>query len=81
MGLFRSVASEYVSGRNRSIVVPEVHVFCAAGRTRDQKVRLMKKITDAVVEEFGASSGSVTVQIIEAPLADKMKGGIPFDER
>jgi 4-oxalocrotonate tautomerase len=41
----------------------------------------MKKITDAVVEEFGAAAGSVTVQIIEAPLADKMKGGIPFDER
>jgi 4-oxalocrotonate tautomerase len=61
--------------------MPEVHIFCADGRTRDQKVKLMKKITDAVVEEFGAAPGSVTVQIIEAPLADKMKGGIPFDER
>jgi 4-oxalocrotonate tautomerase len=61
--------------------MPEVHVFCAAGRTRDQKVKLMKRITDAVVEEFGTAPGSVTVQIVEAPLADKMKGGIPFDER
>jgi 4-oxalocrotonate tautomerase len=68
-------------GLERSIVVPEVRVFCAAGRTRDQKVKLMKKITDAVVEEFGAAAGSVTVQIIEAPLSDKMKGGVPFDER
>jgi 4-oxalocrotonate tautomerase len=41
----------------------------------------MNKITEAVVQEFGAAPGSVTVQIIEAPLADKMKGGIPFDER
>lgn len=61
--------------------MPEVHVFCAAGRTRDQKTKLMKKITDTVVEEFGAAPGSVTVQIIEASLADKMKGGIPFNER
>lgn len=61
--------------------MPEVHVFCAAGRSREQKVNLMKKLTQAVVDEFGAAPGSVTIQIIEAPLADKMKGGVPFDER
>lgn len=30
---------------------------------REQKVKLMKKVTDAVVEEFGAAAGSVTLQI------------------
>lgn len=61
--------------------MPEVHVFCAAGRTRDQKVKLMMKITEAVVGEFGVTPEAVTVQIIQAPPADKMKGGVPFDER
>lgn len=61
--------------------MPEVHVFCAAGRTREQKRALMQSLTAAVVKDFGVLAESVTVQIIESPLADKAKGGIPFDER
>lgn len=30
--------------------MPEVHIFCASGRTRESKVKLMNKITEAVVE-------------------------------
>jgi 4-oxalocrotonate tautomerase len=61
--------------------MPEVHVYLAAGRTPDQKKALMKALSDAVVATIGASPDVVTVQIMEAPLSDKMKGGVTFEER
>jgi 4-oxalocrotonate tautomerase len=61
--------------------MPEVIVYLAAGRTLEQKKGLMKDITDAVVKNANASIDAVTVQIIEAPLVDKMKGGVVFAER
>ena len=61
--------------------MPEIHVFCAAGRTPEQKKKLMKGLTDAIVESFGVKPEVVTVQIIESPKTDKAKGGIPFSER
>lgn len=41
----------------------------------------MKDITEAVVKNFGAPAETVVVQIVEAPKADKMKGGMLFSER
>ncbi len=61
--------------------MPEVHVYLAAGRSEDQKRNLMREITDAVVKNTGSPLDSVTVQIIEAPLIDKMKGGETFADR
>ena len=61
--------------------MPEIHVFAAAGRTPDQKRGLMRDISEAVVKNFGVALDAVTVQIIEAPLHDKMKGGETFVER
>jgi 4-oxalocrotonate tautomerase len=61
--------------------MPEIHVFCAQGRTPEQKKKLMKGLTDAMVESFAVSADLVTVQIIESPKTDKAKGGIPFTER
>ena len=61
--------------------MPEVHVYLAAGRTLDQKKNLMKAISEAVVATVGTPIDAVTVQIIEAPLTDKMKGGLTFVER
>ncbi len=61
--------------------MPEIHVFCAAGRTPEQKKKLMKGLTDAMVENFGVKAEVVTVQIIESPKTDKAKGGVPFSER
>jgi 4-oxalocrotonate tautomerase len=61
--------------------MPEVHVFMVEGRSADQKKKLMKAISDAVVSTVGADINSVTVQIVEAPAADKMKGGITFADR
>jgi 4-oxalocrotonate tautomerase len=61
--------------------MPEVIVYAVEGRGRDQKRALMKDITDAVVRNFGVAVENVVVQIVEAPKADKMKGGVLFSER
>ncbi len=61
--------------------MPEIMVYCAEGRTPEQKKKLMKGLTDAMVENFGVPAEVVTVQIIESPKTDKAKGGIPFTER
>jgi 4-oxalocrotonate tautomerase len=61
--------------------MPEVHVFMAEGRTDEQKKRMMADITRAVVDNLEVSPEVVTVQIVEAKLTDKMKGGKTFAER
>lgn len=61
--------------------MPEIHVFMAAGRPPEVKQTLMKSISEAVVATLGTDEENVTVQIIEAPLTDKMKGGKTFVER
>ena len=61
--------------------MPEVHIYLAAGRSEDQKRNLMREISDAVVKNTGAPLDSVTVQIVESPLTDKMKGGETFADR
>jgi 4-oxalocrotonate tautomerase len=61
--------------------MPEVHVFMAEGRTDEQKKNMMADITRALVDNLGVSADVVTVQIIEAKLTEKMKGGKTFTER
>lgn len=61
--------------------MPEVHVFMAEGRTDEQKKNMMAGITKALVDNLGVTQDVVTVQIIEAKLADKMKDGKTFAER
>jgi 4-oxalocrotonate tautomerase len=61
--------------------MPEVHLFMAAGRTDEQKKNVMADITQAVVKNLGVDADLVTVQIVEAKLTDKMKGGKTFAER
>jgi 4-oxalocrotonate tautomerase len=61
--------------------MPEVHVYMAAGRTDEQKKGMMLAITRALVDNLAVSPEVVTVQIIEAPLTDKMKNGQTFEER
>ena len=61
--------------------MPEVIVNMAAGRTDEQKKGMMLDITQALVKNLGVDAEVVTVQINEAPLAHKMKGGKTFVER
>lgn len=61
--------------------MPEVSVNMAAGRTEEQKKGMMLDITQALVKNLGVDAEAVTVQINEAPLHNKMKGGKTFVER
>ena len=61
--------------------MPEVVVNLIEGRTKEVKKALMKDITDAVVRHCNVNPEAVIVQIVEAPKADKMKGGLLFTER
>jgi 4-oxalocrotonate tautomerase len=58
--------------------MPEITVSMAAGRTDDQKAGMMRDITQALVKNLGVDADAVVIQINEAPLAHKMKGGKTF---
>ena len=61
--------------------MPEVIVYCVAGRTAEQKKALMKDITDAVVKNYKVEPGAVVVTVVESEKQDKMKGGVLFSEQ
>lgn len=61
--------------------MPEITVNMAAGRTEEQKAGMMRDITQALVKNLGVEAESVVIQINEAPLTHKMKGGRTFVER
>jgi 4-oxalocrotonate tautomerase len=66
---------------DRETTMPEVTINLAAGRTDEQKKGLMLDITAAVMKNTGVDADAVVVQINEAPLNNKMKGGKTFVER
>jgi len=66
---------------NEERKMPEITISMAAGRTDEQKAGMMRDITQALVKNLGADPDSVVIQINEAPLAHKMKGGKTFVER
>ena len=61
--------------------MPEITISMAAGRTEEQKVGMMRDITQALVKNLGVDADNVVIQINEAPLIHKMKGGKTFVER
>jgi 4-oxalocrotonate tautomerase len=61
--------------------MPEITISMAAGRTDAQKAGMMRDITKALVTNLGIDADAVVIQINEAPLAHKMKGGKTFVER
>jgi 4-oxalocrotonate tautomerase len=65
----------------RSEEMPEITVSMATGRTDEQKAGMMRDITQALVKNLGVDADAVVIQINEAPLAHKMKGGKTFVER
>jgi 4-oxalocrotonate tautomerase len=66
---------------NEETRMPEITVSMAAGRTDEQKAGMMRDITQALVKNLGVDADAVVIQINEAPLAHKMKGGKTFVER
>jgi 4-oxalocrotonate tautomerase len=67
--------------KQREYAMPEITISMAAGRTDDQKAGMMRDITQALVKNLGVDADAVVIQINEAPLAHKMKGGKTFVER
>jgi 4-oxalocrotonate tautomerase len=61
--------------------MPEITISMAAGRNDEQKAGMMRDITQALVKNLGVDADNVVIQINEAPLAHKMKGGKTFVER
>ena len=61
--------------------MPEITISMAAGRTEEQKVGMMLDISQALVKNLGVDADNVVIQINEAPLIHKMKGGKTFVER
>jgi 4-oxalocrotonate tautomerase len=61
--------------------MPEITVNIAAGRTQEQKVGMMRDITQALVTNLGVDAEDVVIQINEAPPTHKMKGGKTYVER
>jgi len=61
--------------------MPEITISMVAGRTEEQKVGMMRDITQALVKNLGVDPEAVVIQINEAPLIHKMKGGKTFVER
>jgi 4-oxalocrotonate tautomerase len=68
-------------GNKREKSMPEITVSMAAGRTDEQKAGMMRDITQALVKNLGVDADAVVIQINEAPLHHKMKGGKTFVER
>ena len=61
--------------------MPEITVSMAEGRTDEQKIGMMRDISQALVTHLGVKAEDVVIQINEAPLKHKMKGGLTFVER
>jgi 4-oxalocrotonate tautomerase len=66
---------------NREQTMPEITINMAEGRTDEQKAGMMRDITQALVKNLGVDADAVVIQINEAPLRHKMKGGKTFVER
>lgn len=61
--------------------MPEITINMATGRTDEQKKGMMIDITAALVKNLGVEPDAVIIQINEAPLQHKMKGGKTYLER
>jgi 4-oxalocrotonate tautomerase len=77
-GMTKSLIEQQEQGET---AMPEITVSMAAGRTDEQKAGMMRDITQALVKNLGVEADAVVIQINEAPLAHKMKGGKTFVER
>lgn len=56
--------------------MPLVQITMLTGRTTDQKRKLAKRITDAMVEEAGASREAVVVTFNEVSKESYASGGV-----
>jgi 4-oxalocrotonate tautomerase len=55
--------------------MPVIEVKMYAGRSREDKARLVKRLTEAVVESLGISAGAVTIILHDVSKEDWAKAG------
>jgi 4-oxalocrotonate tautomerase len=55
--------------------MPMVQITMLAGRTADQKRKIAKRITDALVEEAGARREGIVIAFNEVPKESYASGG------
>ena len=60
----------------RNSVMPLVQITMLTGRTADQKRKLAKRITDAMVQEAGAHREAVVVTFHEVSKESYASGGV-----
>ncbi|HVY99080.1 MAG TPA: 2-hydroxymuconate tautomerase family protein [Dongiaceae bacterium] len=61
--------------------MPLIEVTIVEGRTREQKLALMARVTDAAIETLGVSPQAVRVCIREIPFEHWGVAGKPMDRR
>ena len=61
--------------------MPEIHIYLGALFDNEQKKSMMREVSNAVTRSLDVKVENVIVQIVEASLDDKMKGGETFRER
>jgi 4-oxalocrotonate tautomerase len=61
--------------------MPEVFVYAIEGRSIEQKRSLVKKITDAVVEDYKVGPDSVSVILIDTPRSMRAKAGVLLSDK
>ncbi len=61
--------------------MPHIQVTMLQGRSTEQKRKLAKRLTDAMVEEAGATRDAVTVAIVEVEKEVFARGGTLIADR
>ena len=61
--------------------MPHIQVTMLKGRTTEQKRKLVKRLTDAMVEEASANRDGVTVALVEVEKEDFARGGTLIADR
>ena len=61
--------------------MPIVQITLLKGRTQEQKRKLAARVTDAMVEEAGASRAAIVVTFVEITKDDYASGGVLLSDR
>ena len=61
--------------------MPLVEVKMLAGRSHDVKYKLVRRITETVVETLGSKPDAVTVILTDVPREDWARAGILMSDR
>ena len=61
--------------------MPIVHISMIAGRPPEKKERLIKKVTDAIVEALEVSADRVHIILLEIPKENIGDAGVPLSKK